>query len=88
MAPARLQALHNFFSRFACHPSLTTPSEQWQQITKTGQDISHSPLLIALIDSATLFLEREMQSRAYPEELLELHRQLFLEMESLWSHNP
>jgi hypothetical protein len=83
MAPARSQALQNFFTRFASHPSLATPSEQWQQITKTGQEISHSPLLIALIDSATLFLEREMHSRTYPGELLELHQQLFLEMESL-----
>jgi hypothetical protein len=83
MATERLTALHSFFARFGSHPALGTPNEQWQQITKVNQEISHSPLLIELIDSATLFLEQEMHSRAYPRELLELHQQLFLEMESL-----
>jgi hypothetical protein len=83
MASERLNALQSFFTRFGSHPSLLAPSEQWQQIKKAGAERSHSTHLIELIDSATLFLEREMQPRAYPEELLDLHQQLFLEMESL-----
>lgn len=83
MAPEKLTALHDFFTRFGAHPSLVTPREKWRRIAKSDRESNHSTLLIALIDSATLFLEREMHARAYPQALLDLHRQLFLEMESL-----
>ncbi|MGD8912139.1 MAG: hypothetical protein PVJ68_05245 [Candidatus Thiodiazotropha sp.] len=83
MAPDRLPALQSFFSQFAAHPWLQKNRERWRQISRADWDNSHSASLIELIDSATLFLEREMQRRAYPEDLLNLHQQLFLEMESL-----
>jgi hypothetical protein len=77
------QALRSFFIRFGSHPSLQTASERWRAISMAERDTSHSASLIELIDTATLFLEQAMQRSAYPGELLDLHRQLFLEMESL-----
>jgi hypothetical protein len=82
MAHEKTPVLQSFFTRFDAHPSLVTPSRQWQQIKKADQESNHS-MLLGLIDSATLFLEREMYHSAYPEDLLELHQQLFVEMESL-----
>jgi hypothetical protein len=83
MSPDRYQALQSFFTHFDSVPSLQAASERWEKISRDDCDNSHSAPLIELIDSATLFLEQEMQRRAYPEELLDLHQQLFLQMESL-----
>jgi hypothetical protein len=83
MTSDRSTALGNFFTQFGSHPSLRAASERWRQISMTDGSNSHSTSLIELIDSATLFLEQEMHRRAYPDNLLDLHQQLFLAMESL-----
>ncbi|MEW8052486.1 MAG: hypothetical protein AB2792_14300 [Candidatus Thiodiazotropha sp.] len=83
MASGRSQALRRFFNTFGSHPSLQTATERWRQISNADRESRHSASLIELTDRATLFLEQEMQLRAYPEDLLDLHQQLFLQMESL-----
>jgi hypothetical protein len=77
------QALQSFFTRFGSHPLLQTANDRWQQLLNTDRDNNYSTSLTELIDTATLFLEQEMQRQTYPQELLDLHQQLFLEMESL-----
>jgi hypothetical protein len=83
MAPDRSPALQSFFNQFGSNASLQADNNRWRQISITDRDNSQSASLIELIDSATLFLEQEMPHKAYPADLLDLHQQLFLEMESL-----
>lgn len=79
----RTQALHDFFNKFDSRSSLQEISGRWQRMRAGEPCSANTTSLIEFIDRATLFLEQEMQQSDYPRELLDLHRRLFLEMESL-----
>ncbi|MES9971343.1 MAG: glycosyltransferase family A protein [Candidatus Thiodiazotropha sp.] len=83
MASDKPQALQRFFTRYASHPSLCDLSEPWHKLSNRDQIEIHNTTLIELTDRASLFLEQELQRNDYAEDLLDLHQQLFLEMESL-----
>jgi hypothetical protein len=83
MSYNKLHALQGFFARFGTHPSLQESAATWRQLSGGGIGAEQTASLIELIDAASLFLEQEMQRRAYPRQLLDLHQALFLEMESL-----
>ncbi|MET0072606.1 MAG: glycosyltransferase family A protein [Candidatus Thiodiazotropha sp.] len=79
----RSQALHDFFTEFGSHPSLQAISGDWQRMLAGEPGSTDRASLIELIEQASLVLEQEMQHRAYPPALLDLHRRLFQDMESL-----
>ncbi|MEW8563129.1 MAG: glycosyltransferase family A protein [Candidatus Thiodiazotropha sp.] len=83
MTLPRSQALYDFFTAFGSHPSLLEISARWQGMIAGESGSTDTTSLIELIDQATLFLEQEMHRHAYPPVLLDLHRQLFQDMESL-----
>ncbi|MES9944071.1 MAG: hypothetical protein ABW080_03820 [Candidatus Thiodiazotropha sp.] len=83
MASDKLQALQRFFTQHASHPSLHNAVEHWQKLSNTDLTSKHTTALVELTDTASLYLEHQMQRSGYPDDLLDLHQQLFLELESL-----
>lgn len=83
MASDKLQALQRLFTQYASHPSLHNAVEDWQKLSNADLTSNHVTALVELTDTASLFLEHQMHCDSYPEDLLDLHQQLFLELESL-----
>ncbi|PVV10785.1 MAG: hypothetical protein B6D77_07810 [gamma proteobacterium symbiont of Ctena orbiculata] len=83
MASDKLQALQRFFTQHASHPSLHNAVEHWQKLSNTDLTSKHTTALVELTDTASLHLEHQMHRSGYPDDLLDLHQQLFLELESL-----
>ncbi|MCU7933291.1 MAG: glycosyltransferase family 2 protein [Candidatus Thiodiazotropha sp. (ex Dulcina madagascariensis)] len=82
MTARRLEALTEFFNEYENRQDIHPLIEHWRHIeAEPANQEPHEPL-IEIYHQATSFLEDEMHRAEYPDDLLERHRQLFIEMES------
>ncbi|MCU7891440.1 MAG: hypothetical protein KZQ78_07435 [Candidatus Thiodiazotropha sp. (ex Ustalcina ferruginea)] len=76
------EALSHFFSLFGSHQTIQPILAQWQKIKATAVKEKVGKSLTETYDLAASFLEQEMYRGGYKETHLDLHQQLFREMES------
>ncbi|MCU7854327.1 MAG: hypothetical protein KZQ79_01310, partial [Candidatus Thiodiazotropha sp. (ex Lucinoma borealis)] len=76
------EALSYFFSLFGSHQTIQPILSQWRQIKATAVNEKAEKPITEVYDLAASFLEQEMYRGGYQETHLDLHQQLFREMES------
>lgn len=82
MAAIKQQALAEFFDRYGRRRGISTLVERWRR-AKTEQSAEEiGNALVELYESATSFVEEELDKSGYPEATLELYHRLFRELES------